>query len=65
MAYTNDSIWKSVDWMTICIYLMLVIFGSAYVEPAMIMVRLIFLVSTLGQENSLYGSVALWGSDLS
>ena len=27
MAYTNDSIWKSVDWMTICIYLMLVIFG--------------------------------------
>ena len=24
-----------------------------------------FLVSTLGQENSLYGSVALWGSDLS
>ena len=27
MAYTNDSIWKSVDWITICIYLMLVIFG--------------------------------------
>ena len=38
---------------------------AGYVEPAMIMVRLIFLVSTLGQENSLYGSVALWGSDLS
>lgn len=27
MAYTNDSIWKTVDWVTICIYLMLVIFG--------------------------------------
>lgn len=27
MGYTNDSIWKSVDWMTIGIYLMLVIFG--------------------------------------
>ena len=39
--------------------------GSAYVEPAMIMVKLIFLVSTLVQENNLYGSVALWGSDLS
>ena len=35
---------------------------SAYVEPAMIMVRLIFfLVSTLGQENSLYGSVCSLG----
>ncbi|MDO4180243.1 MAG: rod shape-determining protein RodA [Bacteroidales bacterium] len=27
MAYTNDSIWKTVDWVTICIYLILVIFG--------------------------------------
>ena len=43
MAYTNDSIWKSVDWMTICIYLMLVIFGWFSVcGAAMIMVKLIF-----------------------
>lgn len=27
MASTNASLWKSVDWLTICIYLMLVIFG--------------------------------------
>lgn len=27
MVYMNDSIWKLVDWMIICIYLMLVIFG--------------------------------------
>lgn len=27
MDYTNDSIWKSIDWVTVCIYLMLVIFG--------------------------------------
>lgn len=66
MAYTNDSIWKSVDWMTICIYLMLVIFGWFSVCGASYDYGEIdFLVSTLGQENSLYGSVALWGSDLS
>lgn len=66
MAYTNDSIWKSVDWMTICIYLMLVIFGWFSVCGASYDYGEIdFLVSTLGQENSLYGSAALWGSDLS
>lgn len=66
MAYTNDSIWKSVDWMTICIYLMLVIFGWFSVCGASYDYGEIdFLVSTLGQENSLYGSVVLWGSDLS
>lgn len=66
MAYTNDSIWKSVDWMTICIYLMLVIFGWFSVCGASYDYGEIdFLVSTLEQENSLYGSVALWGSDLS
>lgn len=66
MAYTNDSIWKSVDWMTICIYLMLVIFGWFSVCGASYDYGEIdFLVSTLGQENSLYGSVALWDSDLS
>lgn len=66
MAYTNDSIWKSVDWMTICIYLMLVVFGWFSVCGASYDYGEIdFLVSTLVQENNLYGSVALWGSDLS
>lgn len=66
MAYTNDSIWKSVDWMTICIYLMLVIFGWFSVCGASYDYGEIdFFSLTLGQENSLYGSVALWGSDLS
>ena len=27
MAYTNDSLVKSVDWLTICIYLALIIIG--------------------------------------
>lgn len=27
MAYTNDNMLKSVDWVTVCIYLVLVIFG--------------------------------------
>ena len=55
------------DWMTICIYLMLVsLDGSAYVEPAMIMVRLIFLsFDTRAGKTVCMDSVALWGSDLS
>ena len=52
MAYTNDSIWKSVDWMTICIYLMLVIFGWFSVCGASYDYgEMIFLVSTLVQET--------------
>ena len=27
MAYTSDNMLKSIDWITICIYLALVIFG--------------------------------------
>ena len=66
MAYTNDSIWKSVDWMTICIYLMLVIFGWFSVCGASYDYGEIdFFSFDTRQENSLYGSVVLWGSDLS
>ena len=66
MAYTNDSIWKSVDWMTICIYLMLVIFGWFSVCGASYDYGEIdFFSFDTRAGNSLYGSVALWGSDLS